>query len=218
MGKKLFLYYNRMPNKNKKQIFDQTHYQSGDGMLTSVWGPSLWHFLHTLSFNYPIRPTNKQKEYHYDFMTNLQNILPCSHCRNNLTSNLKKANFTRAVLKNRMTFSKFMYNLHQEVNCMLGKKCNLTYEQIRFRYEHFRSRCLDKKKKTVKTSKFEDGCTDPLYGRKSKCILRVVPKNSRERTFNMSPKCKIRRLSPSKSIKKSTTKKKKRRPLYNPKI
>ena len=27
-------------------------YLSGDGMLTSVWGPSLWHYLHTMSFNY----------------------------------------------------------------------------------------------------------------------------------------------------------------------
>ena len=28
-------------------------------MLTSVWGPSLWHSLHTISFNYPVKPTKE---------------------------------------------------------------------------------------------------------------------------------------------------------------
>ena len=27
----------------KKRVFTKKHYMSGDGMLTSVWGPSLWH-------------------------------------------------------------------------------------------------------------------------------------------------------------------------------
>ena len=37
-------------------------YKSGEGMLTTVWGPSLWHFLHIMSFNYPNEPTNDQKK------------------------------------------------------------------------------------------------------------------------------------------------------------
>ena len=31
-------------------------------MLTTVWGPSLWHSLHTMSFNYPVKPTVKIKK------------------------------------------------------------------------------------------------------------------------------------------------------------
>ena len=35
----------------RNRTFKKRDFQSGDGMLTSVWGPSLWHYLHTLSFN-----------------------------------------------------------------------------------------------------------------------------------------------------------------------
>ena len=35
----------------KKGPYSQEDFQSGDGMLTTVWGPSLWHTLHTISFN-----------------------------------------------------------------------------------------------------------------------------------------------------------------------
>ena len=31
-------------------------------MLTAVWGPPLWHTLHTISFNYPIKPSKELYE------------------------------------------------------------------------------------------------------------------------------------------------------------
>ena len=46
-----------------KPIFAKDDYNSPDGMLTSVWGPPMWHSLHTISFNYPIKPTNEQKKF-----------------------------------------------------------------------------------------------------------------------------------------------------------
>ena len=48
-------------------------------------------------------------------------------------------------MKNRETFSKFVYNLHEHINGMLGKHSGLSYEDVRERYEHFRSRCSEKK-------------------------------------------------------------------------
>ena len=45
-------------NKTKKhRVFKKGDFYSGDGFLTSVWGPAVWHFLHTISFNYPVSPT-----------------------------------------------------------------------------------------------------------------------------------------------------------------
>ena len=48
-------------SKNKtikhKPVYSLNDYNSGDGMLTSVWGPGMWHVLHTMSFNYPVKPT-----------------------------------------------------------------------------------------------------------------------------------------------------------------
>ena len=46
----------------KKRIYTNIEYNSKDGMLTSVWGPSMWHVLHTISFNYPVKPSNEQKK------------------------------------------------------------------------------------------------------------------------------------------------------------
>jgi hypothetical protein len=62
---------------SKKYIFSESDYNSGDGMMTSVWGPPMWHVLHTISFNYPLKPTNEQKIFYYNFYTNLKNILTC---------------------------------------------------------------------------------------------------------------------------------------------
>ena len=64
-------------NKNTRRIrhtFSNNDYISSDGMLTNVWGPSLWHFLHIISFNYPLEPTNKQKHY-YKKITRNENVI-----------------------------------------------------------------------------------------------------------------------------------------------
>ena len=53
-------------------------------MLTAVWGPGLWHYMHTMSFNYPLNPTEKEKKHYRNFIYNLQHTLPCKHCRVNL--------------------------------------------------------------------------------------------------------------------------------------
>ena len=48
--------------RRRKNIYTRKQYNSGEGMLTSVWGPGLWFFLHTISFNYPHKPTAEQKK------------------------------------------------------------------------------------------------------------------------------------------------------------
>jgi len=187
-------------NKTKKnRIFKKHDFISGDGMLTSVWGPSMWHYLHTMSFNYPINPTKEDKKYYRDFVLNLQYTLPCKYCRVNLKTNLKQLPFTMSDMKNRCSFSRYIYNLHQLVNKMLNKKSNLTYCDVRERYEHFRARCFEEKpkifkyikNKTIKKlkKKSEKGCTEPLYGKKSKCIIKIVPLEEKTRTFQMDKKC-----------------------------
>jgi hypothetical protein len=78
---------------------------------------------------------------------------------------------------------------------MLGKKSGLTYEMVRERYEHFRSRCtksykeLLKRRKTVKKKPAEKGCTEPLYGEKSKCVIQIVPQNKKVETFTVDKTC-----------------------------
>ena len=73
----------------KNKVYTESDYKSGDGMLTTVWGPGLWHFLHTMSFNYPNEPTNEQKKHYRDFVLSLEHVLPCKYCRMNLAKNFK---------------------------------------------------------------------------------------------------------------------------------
>jgi hypothetical protein len=95
---------------------------------------------------------------------------------------------------------------------MLHKESGLTYSDVRERYEHFRARCTKKelkekifsmknissseKNKTMKKKreKKEKGCVEPLYGEKSKCILKIVPQKTKCKTFDINDKCKKRRL------------------------
>jgi len=169
-------------------LFNKNHYNSSDGMLTTVWGPPMWHTLHTISFNYPVKPTKEDKDNYYNYFKALQHIIPCRYCRDNYADNLKKLKFSKSVLKNRETFSKFIYILHELVNKNLGKKSGLTYTQVRDRYEHFRSRCLNQK---TNDSNTEKGCVDSLYGVKSKCIMNIVPKTSKKESLTINDKCKI---------------------------
>ena len=130
-------------------------------------------------------------------MLNLVNILPCKYCRENLKNNYKQFPLTMECMKNRNSFSRYVFKLHETVNKMLGKKSGLTYCDVRERYEHFRARCTEEKpkmfkfKKTRKNKKEkEKGCTEPLYGKKAKCIIKIVPKDSKCKTFQIDKKCK----------------------------
>ena len=108
--------------KLKNRTFKKKDYISSDGMLTTVWGPSIWHYLHTMSFNYPVKPTKEDKKYYKEFILNLQNILPCKYCRINLKENFKKQPIVSDCMKSRHTFSKYIYDLHELINKMLKKK------------------------------------------------------------------------------------------------
>lgn len=185
-----------------KKVFTDKDYDNENGLLTQVWGAGQWHFLHSISFNYPINPTQQQKKQYRDYILSLVYILPCKFCRINLKKNFKKLPITMAQMKNRETFSNYIYNLHELVNNMLNKKSGLTYKDVRERYEHFRARCilphssmifLKKQKNTLKKHKTESGCTEPLYGEKMKCILKFVPETKKCNTFQVDKRCIKRR-------------------------
>jgi len=191
-------------NRTKKvihidSVYSKEDYQSNDGMLTTVWGPGIWHYLHTMSFNYPVHPTKDDKEYYRDFVLQLQYVLPCGKCRKNLKKNFKRLPLSMKDMESRETFSKYIYDLHEVINKMLGKKSGLTFEDVKERYEHFRARCaksyklLNKTKKVRLTNKIksikEKGCTVPLYGEKAKCILKIVPQDTKCETLEIDDKC-----------------------------
>jgi hypothetical protein len=152
--------------------------------------------LHTISFNYPVSPSCDEKKQYRDFILNLKEVLPCGKCRENLKKNLKQFPLTLKHMKSRNTFSHYIYCLHEKVNKMLKKESGLTYDNVRERYEHFRARCAlpvdDLKSQlsledlsTKDLSTKEKGCTEPIYGKKSKCILHIVPQSKKCETFQI---------------------------------
>lgn len=188
------------PHTKKIRAFTKKDFHSGDGMLTTVWGPSMWHFLHTMSFNYPVEPTPADKKHYMDFILNLRNVLPCKYCRMNLTNNLATRPIRMCHMESRDTFSRFIYDLHETVNRLLGKNSGLSYCDVRERYEHFRSRCTQDAPKVFnfksfygknksETDKHEKGCTEPLYGKKAKCVISIVPQEVKVPTFSVDDQC-----------------------------
>jgi hypothetical protein len=190
-----------MTHKSKKAnyVFSDEDFVSGDGFLTTVWGPPMWHYLHTMSFNYPVNPTASDKRNYRSFIIGLQHVLPCKYCRTNLKTNFKNHPLRACHLANREAFSKYVYELHEIVNELLGKKSGLSYCDVRERYEHFRARCTDEpnprmaKTRKNKKGKKEKGCTEPLYGKYSKCVLKIVPQDAPAETLSIDNQCIKRR-------------------------
>jgi hypothetical protein len=184
---------NRKRTKSPNKTYSNQDYESSDGFLTAVWGPMLWSYLHTMSFNYPTNPTAENKTHYREFVLNLQHVMPCKFCRLNLTKNLKELPLTLNHMKDRDSFSRYIYELHETINRMLNKKSGLSYENVRNRYENFRSRCTTdptpRKSLKKEGKEKEKGCTVPLYGKKSRCVIKIVPQEEKQETFQIDKKC-----------------------------
>lgn len=187
-------------------VFSDADFVSNDGFLTTVWGPPMWHFLHTMSFNYPVHPTEADKRNYGAFIKGLQHVLPCKYCRINLKTNFKNHPLRACHLANRDAFSKYVYELHEVVNKLLGKTSGLSYCDVRERYEHFRARCTDdpnprmigrNKTKTKTKKRGHKGCTEPLYGKYSKCVMKIVPQDAQTETLSIDRQCIKRRDKPT---------------------
>ena len=187
-------------------LFSKEDYSSNNGMITSIWGPGMWHFLHTISFNYPNKPTKEDKAHYKQYIDSLQHVLPCKYCRENYGNNLKNAGYKAGVFKNRDTFSRFVYRLHNEVNKQLDKPTCLTYEEVRDRYENYRSRCLsaDEIAKMIQRKK-ERGCVHPIHGESRRAII-IIKKKSDCRGMKSSIQDSCKSKSSSKKRKSKSRK------------
>jgi len=75
---------------------------------------------------------------------------------------------------------------------MLNKKSGLSYDEVRDRYEYFRARCAKDMVKDISKDlgkELDKGCTEPIHGYKSKCILQIVPQETKCETFQIDSQC-----------------------------
>jgi hypothetical protein len=144
---------------------------SANGIMTNVWGPPGWVFLHSVSFGYPMDPKafdrannvpeGTTSERYKNFFTTCGFVLPCKYCRDSYQQYIQEDPVDKQ-LANREALTRWLWRIHSRVNEKLGKP-NTTYEEIVTRYESFRAKC-DKKSK---------GCSVPV-GNMSKqrtCVL-----------------------------------------------
>jgi Cdc6-like AAA superfamily ATPase len=147
-------------------------------------------------------PTAEEKRHYRNFVLELQYVLPCGKCRKNLAKNFKKLPLRESIMESRETFSKYIYDLHETVNRMLGKKSGLNFEKVRERYEHFRARCTKplkrfrarcnsttKRSDTGTAKRSDKGCVVPLYGNKAKCVLKIIPQDVKCETMQIDQSC-----------------------------
>lgn len=81
-------------------------------------GRNSWSFLHTMAAYYPKKPSEDQKKSMTQFMDIFAQFYPCKDCAKDLRKSLQNS---RPDVRDRYMFSKWMCQIHNEVNIKLGK-------------------------------------------------------------------------------------------------
>jgi hypothetical protein len=102
-------------------------------MNQNIWGPHLWFSLHTISFNYPLKPTQKDKDDYKLFFIHLQEVIPCSVCKKNYKRHLNEHPI-EGFLDSRKLLVYWVIDMHNMVNAEIGKKI-LSYDIVIKKYE-----------------------------------------------------------------------------------
>jgi hypothetical protein len=86
------------------------------------WGPIFWYNIHIVALAYPDNPSNEDKQNYKEYYTSIQNILPCSYCRDHYKKNLLDNPLNDNVLSSQQNLVKWTIDLHNVVNKQLNKK------------------------------------------------------------------------------------------------
>lgn len=158
-----------------------------NGMMTKIWGPAGWLFLHCVTYGYPLNPENndiqngisvgKTRQNYKDFFLRIGDVLPCKYCRDSY----KKFIITDPItpnLNNRNLLTKWLWRIHNRVNEKLGDHyCDADFKTINLKYESYRAKCTP-------TTPFEKlinikkGCILPKDGMPKKCHINIVTSNN----------------------------------------
>lgn len=84
----------------------------------SVYGPKLWHTIHTFAAEY--NPTTDKNSFMM-FIVSVAELIPCQNCKRHFKENLKKFPVTKYLASREKLFY-WSYMMHNEVNEKQGKK------------------------------------------------------------------------------------------------
>ncbi len=159
---------------------------SKNGLMTKVWGPAGWLFLHCVTFGYPENPDTYDQDYgfppgttrnHYSrFFTEVGNVLPCRYCRDSYKDFIKEMP-VEPNLHSREHLISWFWKIHNKVNQKLGVNyCDASLSEIKEKYETYRAKCRAPSSDEVKANA-EKGCVVPADGTPKKCLIDVVKTN-----------------------------------------
>lgn len=133
---------------------------SNNGLITKVWGGPSWITNHSITFGYPVHPTDEDKNNYRNYFLSLGNVLPCRYCRESYNRFIREGDtaLTDADLQSRETLTKWFYRLHETVNKKLETDYYVTYDDVVEKYESFRAKCGPPKPNDIAT-----GCITPLH-------------------------------------------------------
>lgn len=144
-----------------------------NGMTTSTWGPVGWMYLHSVSFGYPVSPSDfdtmngnpvgtTENKYRM-FFKYVGKTLPCKYCRESYDRFYEEIPIR---LESRETLTRWLWEMHNRVNHKLELEyTDSDFETITKKYESFRAKCTH----TPETK----GCTEPANN-ESKKVCHVV--------------------------------------------
>ena len=89
-------------------------------LISQVWGPHYWYFLHTSFFQYPDKPTIVIKKIYYDMIVHFGTFIPDEKMTTYYNELLNKYPVT-PYLDNKKSLVKWGWFIHNKVNAKLKK-------------------------------------------------------------------------------------------------
>lgn len=157
-----------------------------NGMITKIWGPPAWIFLHSVTMGYPVKfdPNDldhvNRRNSMIDFFNSLANVLPCKYCRESYDEYIKESPI-ESNLSTRVELARWLYDIHNKVNYKLGiPLCDIPeFIEVYDRYEQYRAKCTitDKSTSLEREQNKHKGCVVPHDGIPKKCSIEIMSKD-----------------------------------------
>lgn len=143
-----------MNNSNDNSNDNSNNHSHNEiGMLTSIWGSSTWKSLHCMSFVYPEQPSESDKLHYKTYFQTLKYVLPCCVCRKHYTEHTApgaKFEITDEVFYSKSTLTKWLFELHNNVDNSLGMYYDITYKDLCKKYNSYITECeMSLEQKTI---------------------------------------------------------------------
>lgn len=97
-------------------------------MKPSEWGPPLWKEMHIKTYNYPHKPTGKDKRDIVNYFKNIVNEIPCLICQKHYNQYLREHPVDRNA-NSRKQLTRWLIDLHNKINVLNGKRV-YSYKEV----------------------------------------------------------------------------------------